>query len=187
MRERIPIVLASLGQKAVAQTAEIAEGWMPALYYPERADLVWGDALAAGAAKRDGSLGALDVFASPALYIGPGAEAVLPVVKEHIALYVGGMGARGKNFYSEVAALYGFGDDADRIQELYLSGRKEEAVAAVPDEFARGISLIGTPAEVAERLAAFRAAGVTTLAVMPLGRTADERLRLIEGLLQLAG
>jgi len=187
VRERIPIVLASLGQKAVAQTAEIAEGWMPALYYPERADLVWGDALAAGAAKRDGSLGALDVFASPALYIGPGAEAVLPVVKEHIALYVGGMGARGKNFYSEVAALYGFGDDADRIQELYLSGRKEEAVAAVPDEFARGISLIGTPAEVAERLAAFRAAGVTTLAVMPLGRTADERLRLIEGLLQLAG
>lgn len=187
VRERIPIVLASLGQKAVAQTAEIAEGWMPTLYYPEKADAVWGDSLAAGTAKRDASLPPLDVFANPALYIGPGADIALGVVKEHIALYVGGMGARGKNFYTEVATLYGYGEDAERIQELYLSGRKEEAVAAVPDEFARGISLIGTPAEVAERLAAFAAAGVTTLTVTPVARTAEDRLRLIEGLVQLAG
>jgi F420-dependent oxidoreductase-like protein len=186
VRERIPIVLASLGQRAVAQTAEIAEGWMPTLYYPERADVVWGDALRAGSTARDAALGPLDVFANPALYIGPGAEAVLPVVKEHIALYVGGMGARGKNFYNEVATLYGFGEEAARIQDLYLAGRREEAVDAVPDELARGISLIGTPAEVADRLAAFSAAGVTTLTVTPLARTAADRLRLIEGLLQLA-
>lgn len=185
VRERIPIVLASLGQKAVAQTAEIAEGWMPTLYYPERADVVWGEAIASGTANRDPALGALDVFANPALYIGPSADVVLAVVKEHIALYVGGMGARGRNFYNEVATLYGFGDEAARIQELYLAGRKEEAVAAVPDEFARGISLIGSPAEVADRLAAFTAAGVTTLNVMPMARTPGDRLALIEGLLQL--
>lgn len=187
VREHIPIVLASLGQQAVAQTAEIAEGWMPTLYYPERADAVWGDALAAGTAKRAAQLGVLDVFANPALYIGPGAQAVLPVVKEHIALYVGGMGARGRNFYFEVATRYGFDDAAVRIQELYLDGRKEEAAAAVPDEFARGVSLVGSAAEVGERLAAFAAAGVTTLAVTPIARTAGQRLSQIEALLELVG
>jgi F420-dependent oxidoreductase-like protein len=186
VRESIPIVVAALGLKAVAQTAEIANGWMPTIYHPERASRVWGDALADGTAKRDAGLGALDVFANPALYIGPHAEQVLPIVKQHIALYVGGMGARGRNFYNDVATGYGFGDAAEAIQNLYLAGRKDEAAAAVPDEFARGISLIGTPDEVRERLDAFAASGVTTVTVNPMARTADERRALIGGLLQLA-
>jgi F420-dependent oxidoreductase-like protein len=187
VRESIPIVVAALGLKAVAQTAEIANGWMPTIFHPERSSRVWGDALAEGTAKRDAALGSLDIFANPALYIGPHAEQVLPIVKQHIALYVGGMGARGRNFYNDVATGYGFGDAADTIQNLYLEGRKDEAAAAVPDEFARGISLIGTPDEVRARLDAFGAAGVTTLTVNALGRTADERRALIGGLLQLAG
>ncbi|MGO7983666.1 LLM class flavin-dependent oxidoreductase, partial [Rhizobium johnstonii] len=97
-----------------------------------------------GLAKRDPSLGALDVFASPALYIGDHADAVLQTVKPQIALYVGGMGAVGKNFYNDLLTSYGYAEDAARIQELYLSGRRDEAVAAVPDEFARAINLIGT-------------------------------------------
>jgi F420-dependent oxidoreductase-like protein len=179
VRESIPIVVAALGPASVTQTAQIADGWMPMFFHPEKAADVWGAQLAAGAAKRDPALGPLEVFASPALYIGEHAEAVLPLVKPQIALYVGGMGARGKNFYNDLIAGYGFEADAARIQDLYLEGRKDEAAAAVPDELARAINLIGTPAEVAERVAAFAQAGVTTLAVTPLARTSGERVGLM--------
>ncbi|MEJ3403780.1 LLM class F420-dependent oxidoreductase [Rathayibacter sp. YIM 133350] len=182
VRERIPIVVAALGPQSVRQTAEIADGWMPMFFHPEKAADVWGDSLATGRTKRDAALGDLEVFASPALYIGENADAVLPLVKPQIALYVGGMGARGKNFYNDLVSQYGFEAEAARIQDLYLDGRKDEAIAAVPDELARAINLIGTPSEVAERVAAFAEAGVTTLAVTPLGRTSQERIALMSGL-----
>ncbi|HWT34474.1 MAG TPA: LLM class F420-dependent oxidoreductase [Microbacterium sp.] len=187
VRARIPIVVAALGPKAVAQAAEIADGWMPTLFHPERWSRVWGDVLADGIAKRVDTLRDLDVYASPALYVGPHADRALSVVKEHIALYVGGMGARGRNFYNDVATGYGFGEAAEKIQDLYLAGRKDEAVAAVPDEFARAISLVGTADEVRARLDAFEAAGVHTLTVAPVARTAEERRVLIGTLLELAG
>ncbi len=126
-------------------------------------------------------LGDLDVFASPALAITDHPEALLPLVKPQLALYVGGMGARGKNFYNDLIASYGFEADAARIQDLYLEGRRDEAVAAVPDELARAISLIGPASYVAERVAAFAEAGVTTLTVTPLARTSEERIALMSG------
>ncbi|KRE21195.1 LLM class F420-dependent oxidoreductase [Agromyces sp. Soil535] len=187
VRERIPITIASLGPKSVEQTAEIADGWLPMFFHPERAAEVWGDALAAGTAKRTADLGPLDVFASPALAITDHPEAVLSLVKPQLALYVGGMGARGKNFYNDLIASYGFEAEAARIQDLYLEGRKDEAIAAVPDELVRAVSLIGPGSYVAERVAAFRAAGVTTLTVTPLARNSAERIALMSGFRALVG
>src|SRR6201993_3525715 len=184
-RERIPILIAALGPKNVELPAEIAEGWQPIFYLPEKAQDVWGEALAAGQAKRDPALGNLDVFAGPALAIGENVEPLLEFVKPHLALYIGGMGAKGKNFYHTLATRYGYGPQADRIQELYLAGDKDGAAKAVPDELVRDVSLIGAPGFVKERVAAFREAGVTTLNVVPIAATAADRVKLIETLRSL--
>ncbi|MEU7764796.1 LLM class F420-dependent oxidoreductase [Nocardia sp. NPDC049190] len=185
VRERIPVLLAALGPKNVALAAEIAEGWQPIFFLPERAEQVWGDALAAGFAKRDPTLGELDVYAGPALAIGEDVEPLLQFVKPHLALYIGGMGAKGKNFYHTLATKYGYGAEADRIQELYLGGQKEEAAKVVPDDLVRDISLVGPAGYVKERVAAFKEAGVTVLNVVPMAATPAERVRLIERLREL--
>jgi F420-dependent oxidoreductase-like protein len=182
VRERIPILIAALGPKNVELAAELAEGWQPIFFLPEKAHDVWGKSLAAGQAKRDPALGALEVFAGPTLAIGDNVEPLREMVKPHLALYIGGMGAKGKNFYHTLATRYGYGLQADRIQELYLAGEKEAAAKAVPDELVRDVSLIGTPGFVKERIAAFREAGVTTLNVVPVAATANERVKLIEAL-----
>ncbi|WP_280760324.1 LLM class F420-dependent oxidoreductase [Prescottella agglutinans] len=182
VRERIPIVIASLGPKNVALTAEIAEGWEPIFFYPEKAESVWGEALAAGKAKRDPALGDLQIYAGPALAIGDDVEPMLQWIKPHLALYIGGMGAKGKNFYNDLACRYGYEEEAEKIQDLYLAGKKEEAAAAVPDELVRAVSLIGTESFVKERVAAFAAAGVTTLNVTPMAADRAGRVALIEKL-----
>ncbi|QLL08406.1 LLM class F420-dependent oxidoreductase [Mycobacterium vicinigordonae] len=185
VRERIPISIAALGPKNVELTAEIADGWQPVFYYPDKAAQVWGDALAAGTARRDPALGPLDVMVGTSLAIGDDVDDRLSWAKPQLALYIGGMGAKGRNFYHNVATRYGFGEVADRIQELYLSGRKREAIEAVPDELVRGMSLVGPRGYIAERLAVFAAAGVTTLLVRPLTKEAGEAVRYVEELLQL--
>jgi F420-dependent oxidoreductase-like protein len=185
VRERIPITIAALGPKNVELTAEIAEGWQPVFYLPEKAHLVWGEALAAGTAKRDSALGPLDVMVHASLAIGDNVEERLAWVKPQLALYIGGMGAKGRNFYHNLATRYGFGQVADRIQELYLSGRKGEAIGLVPDELVRGMSLVGPREYIAERLAAFAEAGVTTLLVSPLATDAAESMRFVEDVLQM--
>lgn len=185
VRERIPVLLAALGPKNVELAAEIAEGWQPIFYMPEKAKDVWGDALAAGYAKRDASLPAMDIYAGPALAIGDNVEGMREFIKPHIALYIGGMGAKGKNFYHNVATKYGYGAEADRIQELYLAGDKDGAAKVVPDELVRDISLIGSREFVKERVAAFREAGVTVLNVVPMGATTADRVKLIEELREL--
>jgi len=182
VRERIPILIAALGPKNVELAAELAEGWQPIFFLPEKAQDVWGQALAAGRAKRDPTLGDLEVFAGPTLAIGDNVESLREIVKPHLALYIGGMGAKGKNFYHTLATRYGYGRQADRIQELYLAGDKEAAAQAVPDDLVRDVSLIGTPGFVKERVAAFREAGVTALNVVPVAATAHERVKLIETL-----
>jgi F420-dependent oxidoreductase-like protein len=189
VRSRIPVVLAALGPKNVALAAELFEGWEPIFYYPEQASAAFGDALAAGMAKREANLGPLQIFADTYLAIteDPDAEAgALQTVRERIALYVGGMGARGKNFYNELASRYGFGDAAARVQDLYLAGQKAEAAAALPEALVRGISLIGAPAVVQERVAAFAAAGVTTVNVSPLAPTHADRVRDVARLRELS-
>ena len=185
VRERIPIHIASLGPKNVELTAEIAEGWQPVFFLPERADDIWGEALRAGKAKRDSGLGDLDVMVGVSLAIGDHVEDRLQWAKPQLALYIGGMGAKGRNFYHNVATRYGFGEVADRIQELYLSGRKAEAIAAVPDELVRGVSLIGPRGFVKERIAAFAEAGVTTLLATPVTADGAEYISYMEQLQQL--
>jgi F420-dependent oxidoreductase-like protein len=185
VRERIPITIAALGPKNVELTAEIAEGWQPVFYHPEKAESVWGEALAAGFAKRDPALGPLDVVVHASLAIGDDVEERLAWVKPQLGLYIGGMGAKGRNFYHNLATRYGFGEVANRIQDFYLSGRKREAIDAVPDELVRGISLVGPRGYVAERVAAFAEAGVTTLLVSPLAADPGESVRFVEELLQL--
>jgi F420-dependent oxidoreductase-like protein len=185
VRDRIPITIAALGPKNVELTAEIAEGWQPVFFYPEKADEVWGEALRAGYAKRDPALGPLDIMVSASLAIGDDVEDRLAWAKPQLALYIGGMGARGKNFYHALATRYGFGEVADKIQDLFLAGKKEEAVNAVPDELVRQVSLVGPRGFVAERLAAFADAGVTTLLVHPLAADPRESVSYVEQLLTL--
>jgi F420-dependent oxidoreductase-like protein len=189
VRERIPIALAALGPRNVALAAEIAEGWLPILYVPERAGALWGGPLAEGRARRDPALGALDVVASASLCLTDDADVArraLDGLRPFVALYAGGMGARGRNFYNDVVAGYGWERAARAIQDLYLDGRKDEAAAAVPEEMLAGMSLIGSRGHVAERLAAFAEAGVTTLNVTPLGATPAERVALVSTVKELA-
>lgn len=185
VRESIPISIAALGPKNVELTATIANGWQPVFFYPERADDVWGDPLRAGKAERDSTLGELDVMVGVSLAIGDDVEDRLAWVKPQLALYLGGMGAKGRNFYHDLATRYGFGPVADRIQELYLAGRKVEAISAVPDELVRSVSLIGPPGYIRERVAAFAAAGVTTLLATPVTTDSAEYVQFVDQLQQL--
>lgn len=185
VRESIPISIAALGPKNVELSATIANGWQPVFFYPERADDVWGDPLRAGKAERDSTLGELDVMVGVSLAIGDDVEDRLAWVKPQLALYLGGMGAKGRNFYHDLATRYGFGPVADRIQELYLAGRKVEAISAVPDELVRSVSLIGPPGYIRERVAAFAAAGVTTLLATPVTTDSAEYVQFVDQLQQL--
>ena len=186
VRERIPIVVAAIGPKNVAMTAELAEGWEPIFFLPEKAAGVWGESLAAGLAKRDPELGPLDVIAQAPLAIGEGAAAVLDFYRPMLALYIGGMGAKGRNFYNNLACRYGYADEAAKIQDLYLDGKKDEAAALVPRELLAGVSLAGPESYVRERIAAMAEAGITTLNVTPVAGTHAERVRLIERVRDLA-
>ncbi|WP_436701613.1 LLM class F420-dependent oxidoreductase [Nocardioides sp. BYT-33-1] len=168
-RADLPLWVAALGDKNVAMTAEVADGWLPFLYYPEKAQAVWGEALARGAAKRSADLGPLQISAGGMVAIGEGPEtkALLDFMRPLYALYVGGMGARDKNFYNQLACEYGFEKEAKEIQDLYLSGKKKEAEALVPLEWLEAGNLVGPASYVQERIAAFRESGVTNLSVSP--------------------
>jgi F420-dependent oxidoreductase-like protein len=168
-RPAVPVYLAALGPKNVELVAEIADGWLPLFYLPEKASEVWDESLRAGAARRQPHLGPLEVVAGGFLAIGDDVEHVLDLARPVAALYIGGMGAREKNFYFDLACRYGFESDAVKIQELYLAGRKEEAAAAVPLEFLRLTNLVGPSGWVRERVEAYRASGVTVLNLTLLG------------------
>jgi F420-dependent oxidoreductase-like protein len=187
VRERIPILLAAIGPKNVALAAELAEGWEPVFYLPERAARAWGGPLAEGNAKRDPSLGPLDVIANAPLAITDGDVTQLrDFARADLALYIGGMGAKGRNFYNDLARRFGYEAEAAAIQDAYLAGRKDEAAALVPADLLEKTSLIGSEAYVTDRLAAYREAGVTTLNVMPLAPTHEQRVHLIERVRDLA-
>lgn len=189
VRPSIPIWVAALGERNVAMTAELADGWIPMLFLPERAGDVWGASLAAGLAKRDPDLGPLRITAGGLLAIGEGDDvrALRDVSRPMVALYVGGMGAKGRNFYNDVARRYGFEKEAEAIQDLYLEGKKAEAEALVPDELLEATSLCGPEGYVAERVAAFREAGVTHLQVVPMPVGEQTAADLIAKARDLAG
>ena len=177
LRHDIPIALATLGQRSVAMTAEIADAWLPAFFMPEHAERVWGQALRAGTARRAPERPPLAIFAGGAVAIGANCEPLRELARPRSALYIGGMGARERNFYNQVFAQYGFTEAAEKIQRLYLSGRKAEAEAAVPTEFLASTSLIGSADFVRERIGHYRRAGVTHLHVSFIGKTPAERIR----------
>jgi len=187
VRERIPIVIAALGPKNVALAAEVAEGWQPIFYFPEKAAIAWDAPLAEGKARRDPALGTLDVIAAAPLAIGDDVTGLRDLTRPVFALYIGGMGARGRNFYYDLACRFGYQSEADKIQEAYLAGRKDEAAALVPADLVEKTALIGPAGYVAERLEAFRESGVTTLNVTPLAATHAARLADIERVRALAG
>ncbi len=186
VRERIPVGLAAIGPKNVAVAAELAESWMPIFFVPEKAPEVWGAAVAEGLAKRDPVLGPLDVIAHASLAIGDDVAGLRDHSRPELALYIGGMGARGRNFYNDLARRLGYEAEAKAIQDAYLDGRKAEAEALVPAELVERTSLIGPADYVRDRVAAYREAGVTTLNVTPLAPTHEARVRLIEQIRSLA-
>ena len=185
VRDAIPIALATLGAKSVEMTAEQAEAWLPAFFNPRHAEKVWGDALKAGLNKRDPELPPLEVFAGGAVGIGEGLEAHRDLARPATALYVGGMGAKEKNFYNQIFRQYGYEEAAETIQELYLSGRKSEAEAEVPQRYLDETSLIGPEGYVRDQIEAYREAGVTCLSASFIGTTTGERVRQCDELRNL--
>jgi len=188
VRADIPVWWASLMGKSVEATAEVANGWMPIFFWPEKFEQVWGPALKAGLAKRDPSLGAMDIQAGGMLgidesLVGDDQDKVLDFARPSTALYVGGMGARGKNFYNDICKAYGYEKEAVEIQDLYLDGKKQEAAAKVPGEWLKMSHLVGPKSFVKERLAAYKQAGVTVLQVSPVGHDAVKQVETLRSLI----
>jgi F420-dependent oxidoreductase-like protein len=181
-RPSIPIHVASLGPKNVTMTAELADGWLPILFHPERARDVWGADVDAGLARRSADLGPLDVVAGGLLAIGPRDQVagIRDFSRAMVALYVGGMGARDRNFYNQLFQRYGYEAEAKEIQDLYLDGRKQDAAAAVPSSFLEETSLCGDEGYVKDRIAQYRDAGVTVLNVTPIAPDLAGQQRLVE-------
>jgi F420-dependent oxidoreductase-like protein len=156
LRRDVPIYLAAIGPKNVALAAEIADGWLPIFFSPERFEEVHRPHLA-------GAPDDFDIAATAPVVVADDVETAREFLKPLLALYVGGMGARGQNFYNRLACRYGYESEAAEIQELYLGGHKNDAAAAVPDALVDEVTLIGDRARIADRLAAWEACGVTTL------------------------
>jgi F420-dependent oxidoreductase-like protein len=172
LRAEIPIYLAALGPKNVALAAQIADGWLPIFVAPERFDDAFGASLSAAPAD-------FEIAATASVFVGDDVSALRDALRPHVALYVGGMGAKGRNFYNSLVRRYGWEDDAERIQELYLAGKQREAIGAVPDELVDAVSLLGPKERIAERLEAWRETPVTTLV---LGTTQPEALETLAAL-----
>lgn len=167
----IPISLATIGPKNVELTAEVADIWQTIHFVPDRFKQVWGDALAAGTAKRDPAKAPLEIIAGGTVALGSGShiQEARDGARGLIGFYVGGMGAKTKNFYNDLFKRYGWEKEAEDIQDLFLSGKRAEAMAAVPDEYIDLSALIGDDGYVRERIQVFKDVGVTYLNVQPHG------------------
>jgi F420-dependent oxidoreductase-like protein len=163
-RATLPIYLAAVGPKNVALAAEIADGWIPVFFSPRRSAM-FREWLEEGFKRGGRSRERFDVMPMVPVVIGADAAACRAVVKPRIALYVGGMGARGRNFYNDIARRYGYDAAAKTIQDLYLAGKKPEAEAAVPDDLVDEVALCGPRERIRERLAEWTTSGVTTIMV----------------------
>ena len=176
LRSEVPIYLAAIGPRNVALAAEIADGWLPIFFSPERFSEVHAPQLEAGFAARGGRPDCWDLAPLVPVVVADDAAAARDFLKPLLALYIGGMGARGQNFYTRLAQRYGYEEAADQIQEHYLDGRKSDAVAAVPDTLVDEVALVGDRSRIADRLDAWRASGATTLI---LQARQPEALRLL--------
>jgi F420-dependent oxidoreductase-like protein len=165
LRDRIPIYLAAVGPKNVALAAEVADGWLPIFFSPERMNIYreWLDEGFAKAGAGKTMTDGFDIAPTVHVVLGDDVNACRDQIKPMLALYIGGMGAKGKNFYYDIACRYGYEEAANRIQDLYLSGKKSEAIPAVPDALVDEVALCGPRARIAERLAAWKDCGITTM------------------------
>jgi F420-dependent oxidoreductase-like protein len=179
VRAQIPIFVASLGPKNVEMTAELAEGWIPLHFWPDRAQDVWGESLKSGTETRLPDLGPLEIVAGGSLAIGDDVQDLRDRARPMLAVYFGGMGARTKNYYNDVLRRYGFEEEAHLIQDAYLDGRRKEAAALIPTELVEGMTLVGDAGFVRDRIAAYRDAGVTILNVDPIGPNGPKDIETI--------
>jgi F420-dependent oxidoreductase-like protein len=185
VQERIPIYLAAIGPNNTALAGEIADGWLPTLVSPEHLPEL-RRSLEEGAGRVGRSLDDFDIAPNVNVFIGDDIAGARDLMRPFIALYVGGMGSRDKNFYNKLVARYGFEDAARDIQDLYLEGRKDEAAAAIPDGLIDLVSICGPEDRVRERLRTFAEAGVGTLGITPMAWTKQERLRQLRRVARIA-
>ena len=187
VQERIPVYLAAIGPKNTALAAEIADGWIPTLFSPEHV-AEFRPLLEEGFARAGNGkgFGDFDIAPSVNVFVTDDVAAARDAMRPFVALYVGGMGSRDKNFYNALVQRYGFEDAAREVQDLDLEGKRDEAMAALPDELIDTVSLCGPPDAVRERLAVFRDAGVGTLMVSPMAWTFDDRLEQLRHVAELA-
>jgi F420-dependent oxidoreductase-like protein len=185
VQEQIPIYLAAIGPKNTALAGEIADGWIPTLFSPEHLAQL-RPLLEEGAERGGRSLEHFDIAPTVNVFVTDDLQRARDAMRPFIALYVGGMGSRKQNFYNELVSRYGFGSEAKRIQDLYLEGKREEAMAAIPDTLIDTVSLCGPPDRVRERLEVYRDAGVGTLGVTPTAFSAPERLEQLRLVAELA-
>ncbi|HEV3071574.1 MAG TPA: LLM class F420-dependent oxidoreductase [Solirubrobacteraceae bacterium] len=185
IQERIPVYLAAIGPKNTALAGEIADGWIPTLFSPEHVSEL-RPYLEEGAARSGRSLEGFDIAPTVNVFITDDLEGAHNAMRPFIALYVGGMGSRQKNFYNNLVQRYGFAAEAKTIQDLYLEGKREEAMAAIPDKLIDTVALCGPADVVKERLEVYRDAGVGTLGITPIAFTAEERLTQLRLLAELA-
>jgi F420-dependent oxidoreductase-like protein len=185
VQERIPIYLAALGPNNTALAGEIADGWIPTFFSPEHVDH-FRARLGEGAARTGRSVDDVAICPMVSAHVAPDVRRARDFMRPGLALYIGGMGSRQQNFYKALAVRYGFEEAADRVQELYLAGAREEACRALPDELIDLVSLCGPPERVSERIAAFRGAGVHTLIVSPIAPSPEERAAQLRMLAELA-
>ncbi len=166
LRDRIPIFLGAEGPKNIAQTAEIADGWLALFYSPHRHDELYRPHLEAGFARRDAPADGFEIAVSLDFIVHDDVEQAADMIRPRLALYFGGMGARSMNFHHEVAVRMGYGAEARKIQELFLEGKKDEAAAAVPTKLVEELSLIGPPDKIRHDLEAWRESGVSSLLIV---------------------
>jgi F420-dependent oxidoreductase-like protein len=185
-QERIPIYLAAIGPKNTALAGEVADGWIPTFFSPEHVS-EFRELLEEGAARAGRSLDGFDMAPVVNAYVSDDREFARNLMRPILALYIGGMGSRDQNFYNRLVQRYGFEDDAKRIQDLYLEGKKAEAGEALPAELIDMVSLCGPRDVVRDRLAAYREAGVGTLIVTPMAFSTEERLQQLRAVAELAG
>jgi F420-dependent oxidoreductase-like protein len=185
VQERIPVYLAAIGPKNTALAGEIADGWIPTLFSPEHVSEL-RPLLEEGAARSGRSLEGFDIAPTVNVFITDDRQAARDTMRPFIALYVGGMGSRDQNFYNKLVRRYGFEAEAKTVQDLYLEGKREEAMGALPDSLIDMVSLCGPKDVVRERLAVYRDAGVGTLGVTPVAFTAEDRLTQLRLVAELA-
>ena len=184
-QERIPIYLAAIGPRNTQLAGEIADGWIPTFFSPAHVTEL-RSLLEEGAARSGRTLDGFEIAPTVNAFVSDDTELARDVMRPVLALYVGGMGSRKRNFYNQLVQRYGFEQAAAEIQDLYLDGKKEEAAAAIPDELVDLVSLCGPREAVRERIAAFREAGVGTLMITPMAFTTQERVAQLRAIAELA-